>query len=195
MRSQSLTLGLAVCCVVCMWQHGGVSVRCLAACKDAGWRSWYTWVQGHLQLSQGDPGGQASPGQRPEHDDDVRGNIGSISKTGSDINVLFDASHYTGNDGTRRSGTVTFITARENVGDDVYVGWYGTGICLKNPTQPEAAHATTCMAREFDLKNPTRVWHGNFIITKRRKHRPRERCLSAGARPSNLVDVFFKNRC
>ena len=65
MRSQSLTLGLAVCCVVCMWQHGGVSVRCLAACKDAGWRSWYTWVQGHLQLSQGDPGGQASPGQRP----------------------------------------------------------------------------------------------------------------------------------
>ena len=100
------------------------------------------WVQGHLQLSQGDPGGQASPGQRPEHDDDVRGNIGSISKTGSDINVLFDASHYTGNDGTRRSGTVTFITARENVGDDVYVGWYGTGICLKNPTQPGAAHAT-----------------------------------------------------
>ena len=63
--TESLTLGLPVCCVVCMWQHGGVSVRCLAACKDAGWRSWYTWVQGHLQLSQGDPGGQASPGQRP----------------------------------------------------------------------------------------------------------------------------------
>ena len=76
-----------------------------------------------------------------------------------------------------------------------YVGWYGTGICLKNPTQPGAAHATKCMAREVDLKNPTRVWHGNFIITKRRKPRPRERCLSAGARPSNLVDVFFKNRC
>ena len=115
------------------------------------------WVQGHLQLSQGDPGGQASPGQRPERDDDGRRNIGSNSKTGSDINVLFDASHYNGNDGTRRAGMVTFITARENVGDssdDVYVGWYGTGICLKNPT---------------------RVWHGNFIITKRRKHRPRGR--------------------
>ena len=36
--TESLTLGLPVCCVVCMWQHGGVSVRYLAACKDAGSR-------------------------------------------------------------------------------------------------------------------------------------------------------------
>ena len=37
--TEFLTLGLAVCCVVCMRQHGGVSVRCLAACNDAGSRS------------------------------------------------------------------------------------------------------------------------------------------------------------
>ena len=94
------------------------------------------WVQGHLQLSQGDPGGQASPGQRPEHDDDARGNVGSYTKTGSDIHVLFDASHYTGNDGTRRAGTVTFITARENVGDDVlrWLVWHGNLFEEPNPT-------------------------------------------------------------
>ena len=89
------------------------------------------WVQGHLQLSQGDPGGQANPGQRPArvlaHGDDVRGNVGVFSKTGSDINVLFDVSHYVGNDGKRRAGTVTFITARENVGS------YGTGILFEEP--------------------------------------------------------------
>ena len=52
-----------------------------------------------------------------------------------------------------------------------YVGWYGTGICLKNPTQPGAAHATKCMAREVDF-GPKSTRSGMKVDLVRYKARP-----------------------